>query len=134
MAFTGFDQHPGVHQQRIDDAAAVEGDFVFELGHALNNDARLDIGDYHEVKQTLVFSVGSELVRPVLIVKPPPDRPASVCWEVTVRLNGTVVYTRELHDPPPTTFRLDDIAIPLNEALGPPATDEISFRLELVAA
>ena len=134
MAFTGFNQYPGQHQQRVDDDAAVEGDFVFELGHTLNSDARLDIGDHHEVTQTLVFSVGSELVRPVLLIKVAPTLPAGVAWEITARLNGTVYYTRTLPIPPKTSFRLDDIAVPLNTALGPPAQDVLAFRLTLVAA
>lgn len=126
-----FEKDLGVHQGRIAVADAPDGTFVYELGHALLADANLDVGDFREIKQDVVFDGQSQFVRPVVRITAPEVIATGLEWEFSMKLNGTVVVTRRIKaDAKPVT--LTDLAISLADSLGPPATDEILFRLELV--
>lgn len=127
---TAWDKDLGVSQGRIPVVDAPDGAFVYELGHALRASERINFGDFHEVKQSLVIDAQTGVVRMAVRVVPPDALPSGHFWEVSVRLNAVVVFTRRL-----TTGRfpvdLMDMAIPLSNSLRP-APDEIAVRLELV--
>jgi len=124
-----FFKDRGVAQGRIQ----VDGAWVYELGHATREGGYLNVGDHHEVSQSIGTPDGQAgLVRVDVDVLLPQVLPASPAleWEFTARLNGTIVYTRRLRAED-RSLTLRDIAISL-AATAPP--DTVAFRLELVAA
>lgn len=126
-----FAANRGVTQQRIGSATAPDGEFLFELGDSAFGDARLDVGDYHQVEQTVTIPAQIFLFRPKVRLGLRVDLPAGLSWKLRVFLNAVEVYERVFVAKPPTTVTVDDIAIPLNDANGAPSTDDIAFRLEL---
>jgi hypothetical protein len=131
MATSPFAQNRGFSQQRVASATAADGSYVFELGDAGFGDARIGVGDYHQVSQTVEIPAQIFLFRPVVKVVLREELPAGRQWQLKAFLNGVEVYSRVFTYEPPFTLNLVDIAIPLNEANFSPATDIIAFRLEL---
>ena len=121
----------GTHQGRIQSDAAPEGSYVFELGHAQREAANLAIGDYREVKQTITIDPGAAVARVAVRIVRPPALPAGYGWLLTARLNGAVKASRPIRVGG-GALEIEDFAIPLANANGPPSTDEIAFRLEVV--
>ena len=132
-ALSPFFRDRGTQQGRIQVEGAPDGDWVYELGHSAREGGYFNVGDYHQVEQDINAPDGQAgLVRVDVDVVLPDTLPTGPAleWEFTVRLNGTVVYTRRL-PAGPRSITLRDIAISL-AASSPP--DVAAFRLELVAA
>lgn len=127
---TPWETDLGTYQGRIEVDGAPEGSYVFELGHALRAKRNLAIGDYHEVKQSLPIDQAAYLLRATIVIVPPEVMPAGYGFLLTGRLNGAVVASR----PIPRNSKpivLSDFAIPLWNAAGEPAVEDIAFRLEV---
>jgi hypothetical protein len=128
---TEWERDLGTSQGRIASASAPEGSYVYELGDALFTPHELRIGDYHEIQQTLTLDGAAKLLRATVRFRPPPTIPAGFRWLFTMRLNGAVLASREIKRDA-QTIELDDLAVPLFTAGGPPGTDVVAFRLEVV--
>jgi hypothetical protein len=125
-----FTKDLGIHQGRIAIDPAPEGTHVYELGHALLQDVNLDVGDYHEVSQSLLLeSASTALLASIVIVTPP--LPIAASWELSGWLNGVKMVRRILRASK-RTLVLSDIRISLYNANRGAAVDLIAFRLELV--
>lgn len=120
----------GTTQGRIAASGAPEGEYVYELGHALLGKRQLAVGDYHEVKQSVVLDDAAKLARATVRFVAPPTIPAGHGWLFTMRLNGSVVASRQIRRGA-RTIEVSDLAIPLFAATGPPGSDELAFRLEV---
>jgi len=127
-----WEQDLGTHQGRIATADAPEGAYVFELGHALHAKRNLAVGDYHEVQQTVTLDGAARLMRASVRFAAPPVIPAGHGWLFTMRLNGAVFASREIKRGA-RTIEIEDLAIPLDGASGPPGTDVIAYRLEVTS-
>lgn len=127
-----FERDRGDEQGRIPSATATDGSFVYELGHAQREGGSFEVGDFHEITQAVTPDGNAQLIRVDVNVLLPTALPTSpaVEWEFTVRFKGVVKYTRRFRVEQ-RTLALRDIAISL--AASAP-TDDVTFRLELVAA
>lgn len=127
---TPFEYTLGVNQGRIESSNAVDGTHVFELGFAGGEtEVNVDVGDYSDVAQVINFDTASEyLVRPVVIVREPPEASADVAWELRGLVNS-VVYYRRLLQSNGRSLVLNDIVLFLR-GLSSPVT--IGFRLHAV--
>ena len=128
-ALSPFFRDRGEQQGRI----LVDGDWVYELGHAGREGGVFNVGDYHQVAQVIgTPDAQADLVRLDVDVVLPDSLPTAPAleWEFTARLNGVVLYTRRLRAEP-RSITLRDVALSL-AASAPP--DTVAFRLELVSA
>jgi hypothetical protein len=125
-----FARDLGTEQGRI----LVNGNWVYELGHASREGGTLNVGDYVEVSQAIgTPDPNAVLLRTDVDVVLPdelPTSPVALEWEFTARLNGTPRYTRKL-GAGGRTMALRDIAVSLANSSPP---DTVAFRLEVVLA
>lgn len=126
-----FEREAGIHQGRIarDDAPA--GAYVYELGHAFLRDASVNVGDFHEVKQSFIVTPGMKFLRASVVIVTPERLPVGSAWEVMVLLNGTIMVSRRLRASK-RRLTLDDWQISLFSAQPAPIGNDLTFRLELV--
>jgi len=109
----------------------VEGDWVYELGHATLEDGAFSLGDHHEVTQTIgTPDAQASLVRVDVDVVTPASLPSGFAWEFSARLNGAVLYARKLLGTS-RFISLRDVALSLANSAPP---DVVAFRLEVVVA
>lgn len=127
-----FNRDIGIHQGRIASPVASEGAYVYELGHALLQDANIAIGDSHIVAQTIAIDPQTKVIRPRLRIVTPDRLPTNSAWEVSCWLDGAKLVARRLRRSK-RVLVLDDICISTFGAVKAPATAVLSFRLELVA-
>lgn len=118
----------GRAQLRSPSSRAVDGSFVYELGHSELAEVELAPGDYNEVSQDFVLESQAHFIRPAVRVRCAGDS----VWLLTGRLNGTVLYSRQL-DADSRDLFLQDIAISLAGANASPTPNTLAFRLELVS-
>jgi hypothetical protein len=124
-----FNKDIGIHQGRIALATAPEGTYVYELGHALLNDANVAEDDYHQVSQELTFTPQAKLLKASIVVTVPSELPPiGLSWEVSGWLNGQKMVSRKLRASK-RVLVLDDIRISLHDAIG--GSNVVAFRLAL---
>lgn len=126
---TPFQLDLGVSQGRIGVPLAPEGLFVLELGHALRQARHVAPGDFFEVKQSFVLDSQTAVLRFAVKIRPPDSVPSGG-WLFTARLNGAIRAQRAIDAADGRSLTLRDLAISTAGANGPPATDEVAFRLE----
>lgn len=126
-----FNKDLGIHQGRIAVSSAPEGTHVYELGHALLTDANVDVGDFHQVSQSMVLDAESRLLRATIVVRTPAVLPTGAAWELSAWLNGTKMVSRRLRRSKRMII-LDDFVISLYGGNAAPTPNTVAFRLELV--
>jgi hypothetical protein len=122
----------GTSQGRITSSYAAEGSYVYELGHANKIAERVNLGDYHEIKQDIVFDTQAAFLRVQVRISPPATLLSGYHWKLTAYLNGVARSVRTISGGE-RTLTLTDLAIPLALANAAPTSNEIKFRLELTA-
>lgn len=123
----------GTAQGRIASDYAADGSYTYELGHALNQEMRMGLGDYHQIKQDIVLDPEAKFIRVNVRIVPPSSLLSGYAWKLTLSLNGTARAIRTI-EASNITRTLTDMAIPLALANTPPSTNEIKIKLELVTA
>lgn len=130
---SAFEIDLGTYQGRIAADNAPDGSYVYELGHALNAEREMVLGDYHEISQETVLDPEAAVIRVTLNITAPSTLPVGLGWEITGRLNGAVRASRKIvAGRLPRT--ITDLAISTAGAAGAPSTDTLAFRLEVVPA
>jgi phage tail-like protein len=106
---TAFDADLGTYQGRIPKDGAPEGDYVYELGHALPNVVRwFADGDAHTTVQTADLA-GTTLLRFTLDIRPPTAVPLGLTWTFSVDVDGTQTLSFDIV--PGRTRRRVDLAM-----------------------
>jgi hypothetical protein len=123
---TPFDYSLGTAQGRMEAVDAPEGDYVFELGHVgAETQARIAVGDYSEVSQSIAHGAEEFLVRTTIKVVEPDDPSASVAWDVVGYVDAVEFFRRRLQ-PLGRALTLTDLALSL---VGGTTPTTIAFRL-----
>lgn len=132
MPFSPFQTDLDGAQGRHPTEDAPLGSYVLELGHSNLQSDYLNAGDYIEYSQVVTIATYMKLIRFQVRIEAPTDLPAGRSWRFTARLNGTVLYQREIPEAVRKRDLLVDGRIPLADANYSPSTDTIAFRLELI--
>lgn len=125
---TPFQADAGTYQGRILSGSAIQGSYVYELGHALAGQLHtFEPGDSHEVEQTADVT-GIRAVRATFTTRGTTTMPEDAAWQVSIRVDGVAVVTRTLDA---RSLVLTDLAANLHGA-GLSGNHDIAFVLEIV--
>lgn len=132
MPLSPFEKDRAITQGRLPAGNAPDGAFVVELGHVNFEAVRLALGDYVELTRTVTLDPQAAVVRVRVQLVSPPELPAGFAWELSARLNGTVLTTRRIV----AGARVRDLhEVAVSTATSNrPATDTLAFRLTVVSA
>ena len=125
---TPFNADAGTHQGRFASPAAIQGSYVYELGHALPGQLfAFNPGDYNRIAQTADVT-GVRAVRVRVITRGATQMPPDAAWEVRLKLDGDVVARRVLDA---RALTLVDLAANLHGA-GLSGDHEVAVELAIV--
>jgi phage tail-like protein len=125
VAQNPFTADVGTYQGRIASPSAVQGSYVYELGHALPGQLfTFNPGDAHEITQTADVT-DVRAVRATIITRGATTMPAGATWSVQLKVDGNVVASRTLDQ---RSIVLVDLAANLHGA-GLSGDHDISFAL-----
>lgn len=132
MAVSALELDRGRYHGRIPASDAVDGAYVFELGHSHMPLETFEVGDKIQLRQAIAvdFSV-SKLLRVHVKLTAPSVGASDVVWRFRMLFDGTAFYERLI----PADGRQVTItraACSLADAPTPPDTANLDFELELV--
>lgn len=118
----------GTYQGRTLSSSAVQGSYVYELGHALRGQIHtFTEGDAHEVSQTADVT-NVRAIRATVITRGATTMPEDAAWVVSLKVDGTAVASRTLDA---RTLTLVDLCANLHGA-GLSGDHDIAFELAIV--
>jgi hypothetical protein len=124
-----FERDRGEQQQRIG-STAIEGSFAYQLGHDGLETGLFNVGDSHQIEQTVTLSPATKLVRLTVHLKEPESIEVGFGWNLSILFNSTTMYTRQIL-PRGRSLTLTDIIWPIGDT-NRPATDVLAVKLEVV--
>lgn len=113
MAGSPFEADAGTYQGRIFSAAATQGSYVYELGHALPGRLyTFAVNSSHALSQTADVT-GIAAIRVAPVIRGITTMPAGAAWTVRLKIDGIVRASRTIDS---RSVTLTDIALNLHGA------------------